>query len=300
MDSGAFSAWTQGMEIDIDNYADFALENLNYISYVVNLDVIPSKWGKRPSKEEADQAARQGWENYKYMVKKGIPEDRIIHVFHQDEEFSWLNKFVKEGLKYIGISPANDRNVKEKILWLDQCMNHITDSEGMPLNKWHGFAVTSLRIMMRYPWYSVDSSSWAAISRMGAIIIPRLKNYKWAYDKQSWILGVTPRSPYRNKITKHIDNLSPAMKKMALEYIHSKGYRLGKSVFKKVSPEYRLKSNEIWYEKGRIVEIIKKKGIINDHRQRNEINILYFQDLASSMPEWPWPFEKKRRRGFVL
>lgn len=300
LDSGAFSAWVKNLEINIENYTDFVLDNINIFSYVVNLDVIPGAWGKTPTEKEADEAASIGWSNYKYMVKRGVPENKIIHVFHQNENFKWLEKFVKNGLNYIGLSPANDRINKEKIQWLDKCMNYVTDKKGMPLNKWHGFAVTSLNTILRYPWYSVDSSSWAVISRMGAIFVPRFRKGEWIYDEQSWEVGVSTKSPHRHDRTKHIDNLSPKHRELIEEYIHTKGYKIGSSHIEKVSPDYKPKQGkELWYKKGKSIEVIDEVGLSNSHRQRNEINILYFQDLANSLPEWPWPFKIKQKKGFL-
>ena len=44
IDSGAFSAWTQGKEINlVDDYIDFCLQYIDIADAVVNLDVIPGR-----------------------------------------------------------------------------------------------------------------------------------------------------------------------------------------------------------------------------------------------------------------
>jgi hypothetical protein len=58
----------------------------------------------------------------------------------------------------------------------------ITDDEGYPIVKVHGFGVTSTPLMARYPWYSVDSISWKLISGMGGILIPRCDPISNSYD----------------------------------------------------------------------------------------------------------------------
>jgi len=159
LDSGAFSAWNSGITINIQDYITFCLHNQDELDYIVNLDVIPGQPFKKVTKEDRKISTLQGWENYKTMLRGGIPKDKLIHVFHQGEDMEWLERMVKE-ISYIGLSPANDKTTGQKMAWLDQCMKYVTNNQGTPIVKFHGFAVTTLRLVFRYPWYSVDSSSW--------------------------------------------------------------------------------------------------------------------------------------------
>ena len=95
-------------------------------------------------------------------------------VFHQGEQFKWLRRMVEHGCKYVGISPANDRSTKQKILWLDRVFDELCDSTGTPCVNTHSFGATSTEIIFRYPWYSVDSTTWLATgSRFGMLMIPK-------------------------------------------------------------------------------------------------------------------------------
>lgn len=92
--------------------------------------------------------------------------------------------------------------------------------------------------------------------------------------------------------------LSPKQQQLVLDYVQDKGYKLGKSTFKKVSEIYQPKEGERWAEKKtevkngkRLLEIIEEEGISNRHLLRGEINIIYFLDLAKAIPEWPRPFK---------
>ena len=89
---------------------------------------------------------------------------KVIHVFHQYEDFKWLDKLVKYQ-EYIGISPANDITVKARIKWLDKVFHKIKATR-----KTHGFGATAKRILYRYPWFSCDSTSWKAPSIYGRSI----------------------------------------------------------------------------------------------------------------------------------
>jgi len=154
-------------------------------------------------------------------------------------------------------------------------------------------------LMLRYPWYSVDSTSWVVTGRMGSIYIPRYKGGKWIYDENSWKIAVSNRSPNTKEAGKHIETLPPLEKRILIRYIYEKGYRLGKSEFKEVAQNHTPAENERWAEKKekgkskRLLEIIKEPGISNKYQLRDEMNIIYFLDLEKSMPEWPWAFKKK-------
>lgn len=303
MDSGAFSAWNKGIRIDFDEYINFCLENESYCDFIVNLDVIPGSPFKKSTKEDVENSVKEGWNNYKKMLEAGIPKEKLIHVFHQGEDFKWLQKMVKQ-IPYIGVSPANDKTTQQKIVWLDQCMPYVTDDKGMPIVKFHGFGVTSLPIMLRYPWYSVDSTSWVVTGRMGSIYIPRYRSGEWIYDEQSWKIAVSNRSPSQKEAGQHISTLTPKQREILLHYIHDKGYQLGHSDFRKVEQSHVLAENERWAEKKptdktayREIEIITEPGISNKYQLRDEMNIIYFLDLEKSMPAWPWAFQRKEAQS---
>ena len=310
IDSGAFSAWTQGeKEINLDDYIEFCLQNIDIADAVVNLDVIPGHPYQKITPEEYERSAEQGWKNYEKMLAAGIPKEKLIHVFHQGENFKWLQRMVKE-IPYIGLSPANDKTPEQKIAWLDQCMEYVTDETGMPLVKFHGFAVTSLSMMLRYPWYSVDSSTWALRARTGRVFVPRFVKGKWVYGEYFWDLPISTRHPDRKEPGKHFDTLPPSLQKLVTRYFEEMGFPLGKSRFEKVPQTYNLKDNERWAEKKpsdpnekRLIEIIEEPGLRNSCQLRDEANFMFFQNFEKSVPKWPRPFKAKKEKmlkGFAL
>ncbi len=165
LDSGAFSVWANGGTIDLEAYIAFAKRLKERLDprielNVVNLDVLPGKFGQTPTNEEREQSAIQGWENMKKLQAAGL---KVIHVYHQHEDLKWLDKMHKE-LPYIGISPANDVGMPQKLAFMDSCYSKIKADV-----KTHGFAVTSPDQLYRYPLFSADSSSWVAAGRYGTI-----------------------------------------------------------------------------------------------------------------------------------
>lgn len=282
LDSGAFSAWSSGKKINIDEYIQFIKDNIEVIDVYANLDVIGN--------------AEATWNNQMYMEKAGL---KPLPVYHYGEDKKWLKRILNKGYDYISLGGMVPISTQDLVHWLDDLFkNYLCDEKGMPIVKVHGFGLTSLRLMLRYNWMSVDSTSWVMTGRMGSIYIPKFKNGKWIYDEDSWKIVVSNRSPATKEAGKHINTMSPKEKEILLNYITEKGYKLGVSEYKTVENTYELQENERFTEKKpadkkakREVEIIVEKGVSNVYQLRDEMNILYFLDLERSMPSYPWPFK---------
>ncbi len=299
LDSGAYSAFTQGIEIDIYEYIDFIKKYEDILEVYANLDVIAK------GKTEADkkQAAEKTLENQKIMEASGLSP---LPTFHYGEPFEYL-KYYTENYDYVALGGMVGTPSNKLILWLNVCFEkYICDKKGLPKVKIHGFGLTSLKLMMRYPWYSVDSTSWVMTGRTGGIYVPKFRNGKWIYNENSWKITISAANPGIQEAGKHFKTLSPGQQQVVLDYIHAKGYCLGKSQFKEEEQTYELKEGEKWAGKKpkdkaskRLIEIIEEPGLCNQYRLRDELNIVYYQDLEKALPEWPWAF-KKRQAGFDL
>lgn len=142
---------------------------------------------------------------------------------------------------------------------------------------------------------SVDSITWTLIGAFGKIIIPYNKNGKWLYNEPPQAISVSNRSPDKKEEGKHISSLAPMERELILSYLSEKGYPLGSSRFEWKMETYKPQKGEKWTDerKGatRLLEVIEKVGLSNDHNLRDEMNIAYFINLAKSAPEWPWPFK---------
>lgn len=296
LDSGAFSAWTQGTNINIDEYIDFIKQNEKNIKIYANLDVI-SIDGKRPNEE----TAKKTLENQKIMEKAGL---NPLPCFHIGEPFKYLEYYV-DNYEYLALGVAGVKGAS-LIPWLDECFSkYICDKRGYPKIKIHGFAITSVTIMIKYPWYSVDSTSWVVTGRHGGVFIPPYKNGKYLYDITPIKIMVSNRNPGIKEKGVHINNVRPAYRNIYLEYFKEKGYVLGKSEMRKVKQDYQLQDDEKWAEsklnskkEERLVEKIIQPGLSNTYQLRDELNILYFLDLEKNSAPWPQPFRKEVTNGF--
>ncbi len=290
LDSGAFSAWSQKKDINIQKYISFIKENKKVIDVYANLDVIGS--------------AKKTYQNQMIMEDAGLMP---LPTFHYGEKEKWLLKYLDKGYDYIALGGMVPIMTKGLVMWLDRLFGeYLTDEKGMPIYKVHGFGLTSLKLMLRYPWYSVDSTSWVITGRMGSIYIPRRKNGDWTYDVDSWKIVVSTRSPASKEAGRHINTMSKGEREILIEYITEKGYRLGKSSFTKAKQSHKLKENERWVSAKpkdktikRELEIIEEEGLSNKYQLRDELNIIYFIDLEKRMPKWPWAYKKNRLKGLI-
>jgi hypothetical protein len=292
LDSGAFSASTQGITIDIHKYITFVQQNIDVLDVYANLDVI------------GDPEATL--KNQKIMESVGLSP---LPCFHYGEPVKYLQYYI-QNYDYIGLGGLVGIKRSDLSFWLDLLFSkYICDERGYPKVKVHGFGISSVMIILRYPWYSVDTTSWHLIGRVGRLYIPRFYRGKYDYLKNSWRIMIAQKSILVKEKGRHFKTLSAMEQKVVLDYIHSKGFTMGSSEFRLESEKYELKENERWVgmktvDGKREVERIIEPGLSNQVMQRYELNAIYFLDLERELnihKPYPWPFEaKKYRQGFDL
>lgn len=308
LDSGAFSAWNKGVEINIQDYIAFIKKHRKYISLYAVLDVIGDAEGT--------------WKNQQIMEAAGLSP---LPCFHFGEPFRYLERYIDE-YDYIALGGLARKGVRSELFdFLDKCFDVICDEKGFPKIKVHGFGVTGMKAMKRYPWYSVDSTSWLLTSRTGSILVPnKLETGEWDYmenlpGKSTRKIAVSSISPASSKPELHFTTISRQWQKEVLEWLEQHGAALGRSSFRKVPAGYKLKEGERWASVpgvGKLeseddfgcrrrekstkayIEIVEEPGVSNDYVQRDIINAQYFKELEAYFPQWPWPWQRPARRGF--
>jgi hypothetical protein len=147
-DSGAFSAMTQGAKVDLEEYARWLLRYKHWFGVYANLDVI--------------RHAELTWSNQQIL------EDRYglepLPVFHVAEGWDWLHHYL-ERYRYIALGVAG-HPTSRYMGWVVRCFKERGDP---PRAAYHGFGITSWKALRSFPWYSVDSSSWAQGYRYGQV-----------------------------------------------------------------------------------------------------------------------------------
>lgn len=245
LDSGAFSAWQQNVQIDINKYIDIIVEFGDTIGMAANLDVIPGKQGMKASEitsEMKRHSAERGWENYLYIIQKirwlGREDlcKKIMPIHHQGESLDVLKMMVDFGCDYIGISPSNDYTSNQRMNYLDEVYDYLGSLHAYI--RTHGYGVTSEKLMSIYPWFSVDSISWIFKAGLGQISTPfgsfifsddprslRYKdNVRIIQDLENgiWFVSNSLIQSYQKKIEEYLsDHLMVTVNALSTEY-HSR------------------------------------------------------------------------------
>jgi hypothetical protein len=179
MDSGVFPAWGRGEKINVKEYCDFLKRNKKLISVYASVDFIPGTFGQAVTREEVEFSAKLSYDNQQIMKGWGF---KPIPIFHQGEKFQWLEQYLKDGEPYIGIATRKDLRPEVQREWLDHCFTMLTSKDGVPFVKTHGFGITNISQLLRYPWYSSDSTTWALAAGYGLIYVPQMKRGKPDYS----------------------------------------------------------------------------------------------------------------------
>lgn len=185
LDSGAFTAFTKSVTIDLDEYCAFIAEHKERITVASSLDAIGD-----PQKT---------YDNFHAMLKRGID---AIPVFHCREDFGWLRRYVAEGHPYLALGGMVPEGKPWVAKWLDQVWSLLVDTEGCARIKVHGFGMTVLSFIQRYPWHSFDSSSWTYGSRFGYVLT------MWPNGKQAWVFVGDKHSARKDWGERHYNTFS--------------------------------------------------------------------------------------------
>lgn len=204
LDSGAFSAYTQGVEIDLPGYVDYIKRNSDIVH---NEDGVTCA-----SVLDGIGDPLKTWQNQQHMEHLGV---RPLPCFHYGEDERYLQWYI-ENYPYITLGGMVPISKPQLYHWLDRIWDeYLVDSTGHAKIKVHGFGLTTIDLMMRYPWYSVDSSSAIQIGNMGNILIP-------GYGT----LAVSDHSPGRKDAGRHITTLPEEQRLGALRVIRDIGFNI--------------------------------------------------------------------------
>lgn len=154
LDSGAYSAFTQGKSISVDEYAGFINRQGHHYGVRANLDDIGDDGPK-------------SWENLKALESNGC---QVFPVFHYSDKEEYLVKMI-DNYEYMALGGLVGTSVQLLQHWLDHVWSkYLTHPDGTARIGVHGFGMTSLPLIHRYPWASVDSSSAVMTSIFGSCL----------------------------------------------------------------------------------------------------------------------------------
>lgn len=253
----------------VDGYATFVLKHLDVLDYYANVDVIFDP--------------ELSWKTLKYLEKEyGL---HPVPVIHYGTDFSWIKKHLDAGYEFLGIGGVGQRvSAASYIHWADSLFECLCPGPShLPIVRTHGFAMTSLFLLRRYPWWSVDSASWEKTGAFGSILVPDRRDGKWDFIETPWQISVSEESPAmskRNTIGRCIQDMNKdgLVKKLVLDWLEEIKIPVGSR-----------------NDSGETIE----KGVTNYHVCRKQACLYYFDRFVKTLPEWPWPFHPKESEGGI-
>ncbi len=177
MDSGAFSAFTSGTEIDLEVYAERCKELLatdKTLAHVFSLDVIGDPEGTLRNTER--------------LWKLGVP---AVPTFHRGSPWHYLTDMANRYPKIaLGGMALRGKGGHGTALTYNKKLEFIEQYFGRIWPHWvHGFGCCDRRLLKKLPFAAVDSTSWLyGTARYGVVqafsggnILPKRKDNPSAY-----------------------------------------------------------------------------------------------------------------------
>lgn len=154
VDSGAFSISKGNASHDVETYGAWCLARGLKPKTYATLDVVGDAVGTH--------------ENTQYMWELGLDP---IPVFTRGAPIQYLKEYCARSDRIaIGGTATAGRGHREP--FLDWAWDTI--AEYWPIRV-HGFGVTARWALEKYPWHSVDSTTWVNASRMGNVLTSEVK-----------------------------------------------------------------------------------------------------------------------------
>ena len=251
----------------VDDYANYIHANKDGIDYYANVDVIFN--------------AALTWKVQRYLEQ--THNLKPVPVIHYGTEIRWVKKYLDWGHEYIGLGGLGQEVTSTAYkLWGDKVYHFLCPGPSRkPIAKTHGFAMTAFPLLMRYPWYSVDSASWIKAGGFGNIYVPHMRKGKfvfrdWKGDPLApYSISCSWESPNDVKKGKHVHELPKQQRKVLEAWLEFIGIPYGS------------------IENGEEVEW----GIYSNDKARYLANQRFFLFLCDSLPKWPWRFSVTQIQG---
>lgn len=146
LDSGAFSAWRKGVRLDVQDYAAFIIQHQDDLHSYITLDVIGDP--------EASEM------NDRFLRGRGL---HPVPVFPAAGDMNQLAALIEADHDYIAIGATVGLGQKIK----QSLFEHIFTQ--FPDGRFHWLGGSS-RLIVDYPWFSADSSTWLSGRKYGKIL----------------------------------------------------------------------------------------------------------------------------------
>ena len=215
LDSGAFSAFTLGVDLSVRDYCSYIARNIDILR-VEEGNLMASVLDGIGDHHQTYRNQLEMEERLK--IEHGITA-RPLPCFHAGEDERYLEHYV-QNYDYITLGGMVGSSTQQLMIWLDRMWDkYLTDGSGRARCKVHGFGITAVPIMEAYPWYSCDSSSWIQSAAFGSIIMPGISRSNPAMP-----MSVSEKSPSRHDAGQHATTLSPVEVDFVFKTLENNGF----------------------------------------------------------------------------
>lgn len=181
-DSGAFSAASTGAPIAYGDYARWCRRWADLLFCYPSLDII--------------RDSEATWANHRRMLRDGLAP---LPVYHYGSPLRPLQRYLDAGERYIALGGMVGTHGTQVKRWIVRCFQLAAPYGAV----FHGFGRTALTDLADFPWYSVDSSTYTAVSRYGRIQL--FDGHRFRSLERS-----KPRSVYRHGALLRAHGVTPA------------------------------------------------------------------------------------------
>lgn len=207
LDSGAYSSFTKGVDVSLDDYCQYIKDNADILLIEDGIILV--------SVLDAIGDPLRTWQNQHAMEHNGVTP---LPCFHYGDDERYLAEYIKK-YDYItlgGMVPINNKILK---IWLDRIWeNYLIDGAGQPRLKVHGFGLMVEDFLMAYPWHSVDSSTWIRKAFSGMILGHTLNGFLLPD------LYISKRNPRAKIAGAHYNTIPDKYRELYRKDIEQRGY----------------------------------------------------------------------------
>jgi hypothetical protein len=200
IDCGAYTAFTQGVTIDIDNYIQYINNIIDYIDIFASLDIIGGG--------DVQDSDKKSYDNYLYIKEHCKGKHKLLPTYHQGDDIQYLYKYLEDDdIDYIALGGlvGSTKGVLDN--FFQTCYKVI--QKVRPGIKVHAFGMTSKPLLKSYPFKSADSTAWIMTSANGGIMSP-------------W--GVINISEKQDHLVKNYANMRKEEQEQVQQYLQSLGF----------------------------------------------------------------------------
>lgn len=164
LDSGAFALRKYAVGSNPWSYYN-SRDYFLYLDHYANVDVIGN--------------AELTWRNQQYLEDKGL---HPVPVIHFKTNMKWVQWYLDHGYRRIGLGGlVGSAGTSSAERWLYQAFELMIGEDRCPLVQIHGFGIVNYRLLLNYPWWSVDSAAAIKESSRGCCFVPHCRGGEYVF-----------------------------------------------------------------------------------------------------------------------